>query len=79
MADGGLDFHGKLVAVDLRGVFLCQKHEMRPMLSAGGGVIVNTASFAGLIADPGMVPCVAVKRGVIRRVRAAAIVFEYAQ
>jgi NAD(P)-dependent dehydrogenase (short-subunit alcohol dehydrogenase family) len=39
----------QIVAVDLRGVFLCVKHELRVMLERGGGAIVNTSSGAGLM------------------------------
>ncbi|MDB5915260.1 MAG: Short-chain dehydrogenase [Ramlibacter sp.] len=67
------DVFDRVLAVDLRGVFLCLKHEIRHMLGAGGGAIVNTASVAGLIADPGMAPYVAAKHGVIGLTRAAAI------
>jgi NAD(P)-dependent dehydrogenase (short-subunit alcohol dehydrogenase family) len=63
----------KVIAVDLKGVFLCLKYEIRHMLGAGGGTIVNTASIAGVIADPGMSPYVAAKHGVIGLSKAAAI------
>ena len=43
------------------------------MLEAGGGAIVNTASIAGLVADPGMAPYVAAKHGVIGLTKAAAL------
>ncbi|MFL6515846.1 MAG: glucose 1-dehydrogenase [Chthoniobacterales bacterium] len=66
----------KVLAVDLKGVFLCMKHEIRHMLKAGGGAIVNNASIAGMIADPGISPYVAAKHGVIGLSKAAAI--EYA-
>jgi NAD(P)-dependent dehydrogenase (short-subunit alcohol dehydrogenase family) len=33
----------KIIAVDLKGFFLCMKYEIRQMLKAGGGPIVNTA------------------------------------
>lgn len=66
----------KVIAVDLRGVFLAMKHEIRHMAKAGGGAIVNTASVAGLIADPRMAPYVAAKHGVVGLSKAAAI--EYA-
>jgi NAD(P)-dependent dehydrogenase (short-subunit alcohol dehydrogenase family) len=63
----------KVITVDLRGVFLCLKHEIRHMARAGGGAIVNTASIAGVIADPGMAPYVAAKHGVIGLTKAAAV------
>jgi NAD(P)-dependent dehydrogenase (short-subunit alcohol dehydrogenase family) len=43
------------------------------MVRAGGGAIVNTASIAGLIADPGMSPYVAAKHAVIGLTKSAAI------
>jgi NAD(P)-dependent dehydrogenase (short-subunit alcohol dehydrogenase family) len=63
----------RVLAVDLKGVFLCLQHEIRQMLKSGGGTIVNTASIAGVIADPGMAPYVAAKHGVIGLTKAAAI------
>jgi NAD(P)-dependent dehydrogenase (short-subunit alcohol dehydrogenase family) len=64
------------IAVDLKGVFLAMKHEIQYMLGAGGGVIVNNASIAGIIAEPGMSPYIAAKHGVIGLTKAAAL--EYA-
>jgi NAD(P)-dependent dehydrogenase (short-subunit alcohol dehydrogenase family) len=63
----------RVLAVDLKGVFLCLQHEIRQMRKSGGGAIVNTASIAGVIADPGMAPYVAAKHGVIGLTKAAAI------
>jgi NAD(P)-dependent dehydrogenase (short-subunit alcohol dehydrogenase family) len=34
----------RVLAVNLKGVFLCMKHEIRQMLAQGGGAIVNTTS-----------------------------------
>ncbi len=68
-------FDGTL-AVDLKGVFLCMKHEIAHMLQSGGGAIVNNASIAGLIAEPGISAYVAAKHGVIGLSKAAAV--EYA-
>jgi NAD(P)-dependent dehydrogenase (short-subunit alcohol dehydrogenase family) len=65
------------MAADLRGVFFSLKYEILAMLKAGnGGSIINTASVAGVIADPGMAPYVAAKHGVIGLSKAAAL--EYA-
>jgi NAD(P)-dependent dehydrogenase (short-subunit alcohol dehydrogenase family) len=66
----------KTLDVDLKGVFLCMKHEIAHMLQSGGGAIVNTASIAGLIAEPGISAYVAAKHGVIGLSKAAAV--EYA-
>ncbi len=35
----------RIISVDLRGVFLCMKYELREMVRAGRGAIVNTASL----------------------------------
>jgi NAD(P)-dependent dehydrogenase (short-subunit alcohol dehydrogenase family) len=66
----------QVVAVDLKGVFLAMKYEIQHMLTAGGGAIVNNASIAGMIAEPGISPYVAAKHAVIGLTKAAAI--EYA-
>jgi NAD(P)-dependent dehydrogenase (short-subunit alcohol dehydrogenase family) len=66
----------QVLAVDLKGVFLSMKYEIQHMLKAGGGAIVNNASIAGLIAEPGISPYVAAKHAVIGLSKAAAI--EYA-
>lgn len=66
------DWH-KTLDVDLKGVWLCLKYEIPPMIEAGGGAIVNTASVAGVIADPNMAPYVAAKHGVVGLTRAAAV------
>jgi NAD(P)-dependent dehydrogenase (short-subunit alcohol dehydrogenase family) len=67
------DVFDDILAVDLLGVFLCMKYEIRHMLKAGGGAIVNTASIAGMVADPGMAPYVAAKHGVIGLTKAGAL------
>lgn len=53
------------------------KYEILHMLKSGGGVIVNNASIAGMIADPGIAPYVAAKHAVIGLSKAAAL--EYAK
>ena len=67
-----------MLAVNLTGVFLCLKHEIRQMLAQGsGGAIVNTASIAGLIGLPTSAHYVAAKHGVVGLTKTAAM--EYAQ
>lgn len=63
----------RVIGVDLKGVFLSMKYEIRHMLQAGGGAIVNTASVAGVIADPGMAAYAAAKHGVVGITKAAAL------
>ena len=62
--------------VDVKGVFLAMKYEIQQMLKTGGGVIVNNASIAGLIAERGLSTYAAAKHAVIGLSKAAAI--EYA-
>ncbi|HEY8289394.1 MAG TPA: SDR family oxidoreductase, partial [Acetobacteraceae bacterium] len=67
----------RMVAVNLRGVFLCMKHELAQMLAQGSGAIVNTGSIAGLIGLPTSSAYVAAKHGVLGLTKTAAI--EYAE
>jgi NAD(P)-dependent dehydrogenase (short-subunit alcohol dehydrogenase family) len=43
-----------IIDTNLKGVFLCMKHELRQMRKQGHGVIVNTSSMGGLMAGPNM-------------------------
>jgi NAD(P)-dependent dehydrogenase (short-subunit alcohol dehydrogenase family) len=63
----------RVIAVDLKGVFLSLKYEIAHMAKSGGGAIVNNASVAGVIADPGMAPYAAAKHGVVGLTKAAAL------
>jgi NAD(P)-dependent dehydrogenase (short-subunit alcohol dehydrogenase family) len=63
--------------VNLKGVWLCMRAELRHMYAQRSGVIVNTASAAGLRGAPGVAHYVASKHGVIGVTRTAAL--EYAQ
>jgi NAD(P)-dependent dehydrogenase (short-subunit alcohol dehydrogenase family) len=62
----------RVIAINLKGVWLCLKEEIRQMLPQGGGAIVNTASIAGLIGGFGAA-YTASKHGVIGLTRQAAI------
>jgi NAD(P)-dependent dehydrogenase (short-subunit alcohol dehydrogenase family) len=63
----------RIIGVDLRGVFLCMKHEIPLMLQQGGGSIVNTSSGAGIKGFKGGAAYVAAKHGVIGLTKAAAL------
>lgn len=55
----------RTLGVDATGVFLAMRHQIPAMLEAGAGSIVNTASVAGVTADPDMTPYVAAKHAVV--------------
>jgi NAD(P)-dependent dehydrogenase (short-subunit alcohol dehydrogenase family) len=67
----------RVIDVNLKGVWLCMKHEIPQMLAQGGGVIVNHASVAGLFANRIVgAAYIASKHGVVGLTKAAAL--EYA-
>jgi NAD(P)-dependent dehydrogenase (short-subunit alcohol dehydrogenase family) len=63
----------RLIDVNLNGVWRCLAAEVQQMRKQGGGVIVNTASIAGLLGLPGSAAYVAGKHGVVGLTKAAAI------
>ena len=63
----------RIFSINLRGMFLCMKHEIPLMLKQGGGTIVNTSSGAGVIGIKGSPAYTAAKHGVIGLTRAAAL------
>lgn len=60
-------------AVNTRGLFLCNKHQITAMLETGGGAIVNIVSTAGLVGFPNGAEYCASKAGALGLVRASAI------
>ena len=67
----------RVIAVNLKGVWLCMKHEIPQMLSQGGGSIVNNSSVEGLVGLEGTSAYAASKHGVVGLTKTAAL--EYAQ
>ncbi len=68
----------RIMAVNLRGVWLCMKYEILQMMKQEkGGAIVNTASAAGLVGSHGMAAYTASKHGVVGLTKSAAL--EYAR
>ena len=65
-----------ILNTNLRGTWLCLKHEVSQMLKQGGGVIVNTASVLGLTGEYGLASYCASKHGIIGLTKTAAL--EYA-
>ncbi|UCE85397.1 MAG: SDR family oxidoreductase [Deltaproteobacteria bacterium] len=73
--EGSLEDWDRVMAVNLRGVFLGMRASSKPMVASGSGAIVATASVAGLIGGRGMPSYYASKHGVIGLVKAAAAEF----
>lgn len=62
----------RIMDVNLKSVFLCMKYELRSMEKQGAGAIVNTASLAGLLCEPGFPLYTTCKHGVVGLTKAAA-------
>jgi NAD(P)-dependent dehydrogenase (short-subunit alcohol dehydrogenase family) len=65
ITEGSAQVWDRTLAVDLRGVMLGCKHAIPHMVSAGGGVIINTSSSAAIAVGPRAVAYAAAKSGVI--------------
>lgn len=56
----------RIMAVNVKGVFLGTKHAIPAMRQAGGGSIVNISSTAGLVASPGQTAAYIATKGAVR-------------
>lgn len=65
----------RVIAVNLRGVFLGIKYVVPVMVERGGGAIVNTASVAGLSGTPSIFAYGASKHAVVGMTKSAALEF----
>jgi NAD(P)-dependent dehydrogenase (short-subunit alcohol dehydrogenase family) len=72
LADCDEALFDRIMAVNVKGAWLCMKHEIRQMLKQGGGAIVNTASVAGLAGAPLQPVYAASKHAVVGMTRTAA-------
>ena len=64
----------RTIAINLKGVWLCLKYEIRQMLrQGGGGAIVNMSSVTGLLGSGGAAAYSASKHGVIGLTKSAAL------
>ncbi|MFC9335266.1 glucose 1-dehydrogenase [Arthrobacter sp. NPDC057009] len=75
-ADETAENFDQVNAVNLRGVWAAQKHELRHMRQQGSGAIVNNSSLGGLVGLPERAAYHASKHGVIGLTKSAAV--EYA-
>ena len=72
-AEIGVEEWDRLVAVNLRGVFLCMKREIEVMAQGAGGAIVNTSSGAGVKGFAGQAAYAATKHGIVGLTKSAAL------
>ena len=63
----------RVIAINLRGVWLGMKYALPKMVERGGGAVINTASVAGLVGMKGAAAYCAAKAGVIALTRVAAL------
>lgn len=73
LADCAEDTFDRIMAVNVKGVWLCMKYQLAQMALQGGGSIVNTASVAGLVGAPKMAAYAASKHAVIGLTKSAAV------
>ena len=66
----------RVIAVNLKGTWLCMKYELAQMLKQGCGSIVNVSSQGGLVAAPLIAAYASSKGGILQLTRTAAL--EYA-
>ena len=63
----------RIMAVNVKGVWLCMKYQLAQMMQQGSGSIVNTASVAGLVGAPKMSAYSGSKHAVLGLTKSAAL------
>jgi NAD(P)-dependent dehydrogenase (short-subunit alcohol dehydrogenase family) len=63
----------RTIDINLKGVWLCMKHQIPQILKQKNGAIVNTASIAGVVGFANMAAYVASKHGVVGLTKVAAL------
>ena len=63
----------RILGINLRGLFVCMKHELAQLVQQGGGVVINTSSGAGIRGVAGGAAYAASKHAIIGLTRSAAL------
>jgi NAD(P)-dependent dehydrogenase (short-subunit alcohol dehydrogenase family) len=77
LADTEDEQYERIMNVNVKGVWLCMKYQLRQMLKQGGGAIVNMAGVAGLVGLPNHAIYAGSKHAVVGMSKSAAA--EYAR
>jgi len=73
LADDNEENYQKIFEVNVKGLWLSMKHQLKHMQQHGAGSIVNNASIAGLIGFPGLGLYAASKHAVLGLTKSAAL------
>jgi len=73
--DGGEEIYDRIMDINVKGVWLCMRYELPIMKQVGGGVIVNTASAAGLVGSATRPIYSASKHAVVGLTRSVALAY----
>lgn len=69
------DMWNRIIAINLKGVFICMKYEVGVMLKQKKGVIINISSLSGILGESGSYAYAAAKHGVLGLTKTAAFDF----
>ena len=72
LAESDEAVYDRMMAINVKGVWLCMRAQIAQMLAQGGGAIVNTASVAGVVAAPKHAIYAASKHAVVGLTKSAA-------
>lgn len=73
ITESSVENFDRVMATNVRGVWLCMKYEIPLMLEHGGGTIVNASSYVSVVGFPMVAPYVASKHAVAGLTKAAAL------
>jgi NAD(P)-dependent dehydrogenase (short-subunit alcohol dehydrogenase family) len=73
IAEIALEEWDRILGINLRGTFVCMKHELAQMVRQGGGVVINTSSGAGIRGVAGGAAYAASKHAIIGLTKSAAL------
>lgn len=75
LADQSAEDFDRVVAINLRGVWACMKHELKHMRDQGSGAIINCSSVGGLVGSADYAAYSATKHGIIGMTKSAALTY----